>query len=166
MKTRNILLCLSILLFLHSCEKEKNALPVSFKVIKAGNEWVPTISSVVYSVYEKKFTIHAQKGASKSFSEILFIGFKINDLSNPIHSNIYSSLYDLTGGDIISNLFTLIPDLENTIQITSLDTIGKEITGTFNLKLARDAHYHQPDTIFLTEGFFSLPYQEVYYYSK
>lgn len=165
MKTRILILFLPILLFLNSCEKEETDLPANFKVIKAGNEWVPTISSVVYSVHEKKFMIHAQKG-TKSFAEILYIGFEINDLSNPFHGKIYSSLYDLTGGDILSNSFTLTPDLENTIHITSLDTIGKEITGTFNLKLVGDAHYQQPDTILLTEGFFSLPYQEAYYYSK
>ncbi len=165
MKTKTILLCLSIILLLLSCEKEK-ALPLNFKVLKNGNEWVSTSNSVIYSIWEKKFMIHAQKGVLQASSEILYISFEVNDLSNPIQNNVNSTLYNLIGGDGMSNRFNLTSDPFNNIQIISIDTISKKITGNFNLKLSRDPYYNQPDTLLLTEGYFSLPYQEAYIYNK
>jgi hypothetical protein len=159
-KAIKLLLCLSASIFLLSCKKQEDH-PVIFSVLKDGTEWLPTNKSVIYSVNSKEFHIQAEKKFPQ-YTELLLIDIKIGDLSSPVIFNQFSAGWiELISGQGLTNTFHITTDPINIIHITSIDSISKEITGTFSIKLSRDKIFQQPDTIHLTEGIFSLPYYDV-----
>ena len=167
MKIKSVVFILFIFLIITDCKKPDNDSVPNFKALKDGNEWIPSISSATLSLIDKEFEIHCLKRFSKySDQEFFNLSFYVKDISELMTVyKLNSSWLFVIGGDGISNRYNIVADPENIIQIISLDTIKKQISGTFNVKLLRDKFYqHAEDTMLFSDGNFSLKYLETHGY--
>lgn len=67
----------------------------------------------------------------------------------------------MADGDVIEDRFAVFEDAENYIEIETIDTLNKKITGTFQVTFVRDindsvTNPNLPDTMRFTEGEFCL----------
>ncbi len=67
----------------------------------------------------------------------------------------------MADGDVVEDRFAVFEDAENYIEIESIDTVNKKITGIFKVTFVRDindsvTNPNLPDTMRFTEGEFCL----------
>jgi len=163
-----ILQVFALLLVFGSCKKEKDPVPgseLNFKASKNDVSWKSTTSWASYSAKEQKFYISASKRDSKYYQEeVLGISFTMPDLTKPLTTNNFSSeWYYIIGGDAVSDRYTLDgTSANNQIQITSVDTEKKIITGKFSIRLIHDSWYSDKgETFQFSSGYFSVSYAEL-----
>ena len=167
MKAKSVVIILLLPLIIGTCKKPDNDLVPNFKVLKDGKEWSPTYCSATFSLSNKVIEIHCLKRVSKYYEDELFnLSFSVKEIAEQMTVNEFESLWlYVIGGDGISNRYNIVSDPINLIQIISFDTIQKQLTGTFNVKLLRDKFYQHPeDTMLFSDGNFSLNYLEIYGY--
>jgi len=124
-------------LFISSCNKKEKDVVLtdpSFSAKMNGSDWKAASSWANYSVNTKRFVIAGIKG-----DEHLHLNFKTADISesSPV-TNFDAEWNYVVGGDAVSDSYLIDPTFNNLIEITSLDTITKKISGTFIVKLIRD----------------------------
>jgi hypothetical protein len=168
MKAYNFCIIFTFLLLAFACKKKEEDSIINFKALKDGKNWIPTNSWALLSKTDKKLMIHADKRDPKYFQdENLYLSFYISDISefNTV-KNFYSDWNYVIGGDGVSNSYKFYTNPENVIQIISLDTVNKQISGRFNVKLLRDKFYSDKvETMYFTDGQFQLAYQEAYIFN-
>jgi hypothetical protein len=167
MKIKSVVFILFLSLIITKCKKPDNDLVPNFTVLKDGNEWNPTFCSATFYLTNKEIEIHCLKRFSKYYEDELFnLSFHIKDIAEQMTVNEFNSTWlFVLGGDGISNRYNIVSDPINLIQIISFDTIKKQLTGTFNVKLLRDKFYQHPeDTMLFSDGKFSLKYLETHGY--
>ena len=167
MRKNIILLGILIVISLISCKKEdKNKIITdsSFYAIKNDSEWISTSSWANYSLNDKKIVIVGDKRDSAYYQdEQLQFTFKTTDISksNTV-TNFYSKWDFIVGGDAISNTYIIDSSYNNLIKIDLFDTIAKQITGTFEIKLVRDKYRSDlGETMLYKNGSFKLNYSEI-----
>jgi len=133
-----ILLNLFILFCLASCSKRMEfAETSSLTAIKNDVKWVSTSSWSNYSKSQKRFYISASQRDPKYYQEEqLHFSFDRKNISiiNSVVS-FYSEWYFVVGGDGISDPYVIDSTANNLILINTLDTVTKQISGTFSIKL-------------------------------
>jgi hypothetical protein len=160
---------LLLLLFfcLVSCDKKENKdidTVSPFKAIKNDTDWVSTSSWANFSKTNKSFAISGVKRDPNYYQdEQLSFSFYLADiLKSSTVDSFYSKWMYIIGGDVISDSYLIDSTSNNLIQITSLDTVGKQISGTFLIKLVRDKRYSDKGEVFqFKDGQFDLNYTEV-----
>jgi len=167
MRKNTILLGMLISISLISCEKEdeKKIIPdFSFYAMKNDSEWISTSSWANYSLNDKKIVIVGAKGNSEYYQdEQLHFTFKTTDISksNTV-TNFYSEWDFIVGGDVISDTYIIDSTYNNMIIIDLFDTIAKQVTGTFEIKLVRDKFRSDlGETMLYKNGAFKLNYNEI-----
>lgn len=167
MKKSIILLGFLSLISLISCEKDEKKeflSDSSFYAIKNDSEWITTCSWANYSINDKRFVIVGSKRDSDYYQdEKLHFTFKIRDISksNTV-TNFYSEWNFIVGGDAISDTYKVDSTYNNLITINLLDTINKQISGTFLIKLIRDKFRSDlGETMLYKQGNFKLKYKEI-----
>ncbi|MGV8137778.1 MAG: hypothetical protein AB2L20_21420 [Mangrovibacterium sp.] len=167
MRKNSILLCMLIVISLISCEKEdenKIVTDSSFYALKNDSKWISTSSWANYSLNDKKIVIVGAKRDSKYYQdEQLRLTFKTTDISEShTVTNFYSKWDFIVGGDAISDTYIIDPTYNNLIIIDSFDTIAKQVTGTFEIKLIRDKFRSDlGETMLYKNGAFKLNYIEI-----
>ncbi|HKM93472.1 MAG TPA: hypothetical protein VJY41_07455 [Prolixibacteraceae bacterium] len=160
------LLGILFVISLISCEKEddnKIITDSSFYATKNDSEWISTSSWANYSLNDKKIVIVGVKRDSVYYQdEQLHFTFKTTDISksNTV-TNFYCEWDFIVGGDAISDTYIIDSTYNNLIKIDLFDTIAKQITGTFEIKLIRDkSRSDLGEAMFYKEGAFKLNYNE------
>ena len=150
-----------------SCDKdEKNEFisDSSFYAIKNDREWISTCTWAYYSINDKSFVIAGSKRDSIYYQdEKLHFTFKTSDISksNTV-TNLYSEWNFIVGGDAISDTYKVDSTYNNLITISLLDTINKQISGTFLIKLIRDKFRSDlGESMLYKQGHFKLKYEEI-----
>lgn len=168
MKAFYFLQIIVLVVLFSSCRKESDPVvsaQTSFKAEKNSTTWVSTNSWATYSASEKKFYINASKSNSKyDREEVLSIAVSVSDFSDSVTTTNFSSeWYSIIGGDAIADRYVLDENSpENKIQITSVDTENKTITGKFSVRLVRDSWYSAKGESFeFRSGTFSINYSEI-----
>jgi hypothetical protein len=149
-----------------SCKKNDPVVePVSdFKALKNDVSWITTSSWASYSKKNKKFNVSGIKRDQLYYQEEdLGFSFTIQDLSKPETIGNFSSGWSaVLGGDVQTDSYLMDSTSANQIQITSIDTVKKIISGTFSVKLIRDSHYSNKGEVFqFKEGQFTVVYSEI-----
>jgi hypothetical protein len=177
MKAIIFFLSISVFFSLSSCKKTENQKAesqkaesqkiesgLSFKALKNDANWVSTFSWANYSKSEKKIYVGGTVQDKKYCQEEqLTFNFHLSDISksNTVTSFKSEWLY-IIGGDAISDSYLIDTTEYNLIQITSFDTIKKQISGTFVIKLNRDKHYSNEGEFFqFKDGVFNVKYIEI-----
>jgi hypothetical protein len=166
MKKNHILFGLLIAISLISCQKEddNNAVPKApFYAMKNNSEWISTSSWANYSLDDQKITIVGVKRDSQYYEdEELYFTFKTTDISRSNTVTNFESRWDLVvGGDAISDTYIMDSTYNNLIAIGIFDTITKQVTGTFDIKLVRDKFRSDlGETMLFKNGSFKLKYTE------
>jgi hypothetical protein len=165
---RNNIILLGILVGISiSCQKEdekKIITDSSFYAIKNDSEWISTTSWANYSLNDKKIVIVGAKRDSKYYQdEQLLLAFKTTDISkSDTVTNFYSEWDFIVGGDVISDTYIIDSTYNNLITISLFDTIAKQVTGTFEIKLVRDKFRSDlGETMLYKNGAFKLKYNEI-----
>ena len=166
MKTSVFLLLISFVVCMSSCKKDDPVVvPVSdFKALKNDVSWNATSTWASYSKKDKKFNISGGKRDPKYYQEEwLGLNFTIQDISKSATiDNFSSGLMYILGGDVQTDSYLMDSTGANQIQITSIDTIKKIISGTFVVRLVRDSHYSDKGEVFqFKEGQFTVTYTEI-----
>lgn len=163
MKINVLLLGVLMTALLLSCKKEDKdeiLTDSSFHAIKNGTVWITTSSWANYNIHSREFVLGGIKTDSVYYQEeVLFFDFKADDISasNKI-TNFYSEWYSIVGGDAISDAYVIDSTYNNLIEINTLDTVNKQISGTFTIRLIRDKQRSNSGEVMLYEnGTFSLP---------
>ena len=153
-----------IAFILFSCKKDTKDKILSdstFYAIKNGTDWITTRSWANYNKNSEKFVLAGIKEDSEYYQEeLLFFDFKADDISasNKI-TNFYSEWNYIIGGDAVSDAYMIDSTFNNLIEINALDTINKQISGTFKVRLVRDKRISNSGEVMLYEnGTFTLPY--------
>jgi len=77
-------------------------------------------------------------------------------------TNFYSEWNFIVGGDAISDTYIIDSTYNNLITIALFDTIAKQVTGTFEIKLVRDKFRSDlGETMLYKSGAFKLNYNEI-----
>ncbi|MBK7625995.1 MAG: hypothetical protein IPJ16_02135 [Bacteroidales bacterium] len=169
MKKLNLLIVLLTIFFIFSCKKSDNDSISSFKAMKDGTEWISTSNWSNLSKTDNKFLINGIKRNSKYYSEEgLNLTFNISDISESNTVTKFTSSWNyIIGGDVLTDSYVIDTTSDNLIQIISLDTINRNISGTFKVKLLKNKIYSNTGEIMnFTSGQFNLNYQEVYQYNS
>jgi len=166
MKAPLILLFLSFLLCISSCEKDKAVVEstTNFKALKNNIAWNSTSNWSTYSRKDKKFNVSgALRDPQYYQEEWLGLNFVVQNRATPFTTGQFSAGWRyVIGGDVMSDRYTIDSTAVNEIHITALDTIKKQITGTFNVRLVRDKQYSDKgETFQFTHGEFGVNYSEV-----
>jgi hypothetical protein len=167
MKAITLLITLSISFCFISCEKKENTeidFVSSFKALKNEASWVSTSSWANFSKTEEKFFISGAKRDSEYYQEeVLYFNFYLSDISKSnVVERFYAEWYYIVGGDVISDSYLIDSTADNLIQITSIDTIGKHISGNFIINLIRDKRRSDKgELIQYKNGQFDLNYKEI-----
>jgi hypothetical protein len=153
MKKQLVLSALLVLSF--ACKKNEPS--SDFNVIKDGTKWSSDYSWATLSKINKSIIIVGNKNIPGNVEKIYF-SFKFSNISETNTVNHFNSERSIiTGGDVISDQYNIDTTANNLIQINSLDTVNKQVSGKFSVKLFRG-----PDKyINLTNGEFNLSYKEV-----
>ena len=163
MKTYNLLLILPLFFLLFACEKTENDPISTVEAMKDGEKWMATSNWAALYKSINKFTISGTKEISEyHWKESLFFSFYLSDESESNTNIIHSFFLFVVGGDIISKHYRIDSTANNQIHIICLDTIKKQISGTFNIRL----HWQTPDPeikeyIQFDEGQFNVNYNEL-----
>jgi len=169
MKRINLLIFLSIFFFIFFCKKSENESISTFKALKDGADWISTSNWSNLSKTYNNFIINGIKRDSKYYQEeSLNLTFNNSDISefNTV-TKFTSSWSYIVGGDLLTDSFVIDTTSDNLIQITSIDTINKHISGTFKVKLLKNNIFSNTGEIMnFTSGQFNLNYQEVYQYNS
>ncbi|MDP4203927.1 MAG: DUF6252 family protein [Bacteroidota bacterium] len=158
-----LLICLGFL----SCSKNSDAdfqIASSFKAMKDNTVWLSTSSWANFSKKDSTFTIVGDKHDQAYYQdEQVTLAFKSSSiLSSGEVKNFVSNWKYIIGGDAISDSYTIDPSFDNQLRITKIDAENKTITGTFVVKMIRDAFLSSKGETFLFKsGQFNLPYREV-----
>jgi hypothetical protein len=166
MKTSVFLLLISFVVCMSSCKKDDPVVvPVSdFKALKNDVYWISTSSWASYSKKNKSFYVSGIKRDQQYYQEeALGLSFTIQDLSMPASISDFSSGWSaILGGDVQTDSYIMDSTGANQIQITSIDTTKKIISGTFTVRLVRDSHYSDKGEVFqFKEGQFTVGYTKI-----
>jgi hypothetical protein len=163
MKTKTaLILCLLVLVF--ACKKANNDTTPDFSAKKDGSKWITTSSNAILNKNNNSFFIIGSKHDQKyNQEENLMLSFYFSDLIESYTvKNFTATWYFVVGSDQISDKYASDSSSEDRIQISSLDTINKTISGSFSIKLLRDKYYPEPGEMSFTDGAFNLKYNEVW----
>jgi len=164
MKTQCAVLVVLFLFLISACRKEPETVvptDTSFKAQKNSSNWVSTNSWGSYSPGEKKFSISAVKQNPKfNQDEELSISFVMTDLTKPFVTNKFNSEWtQIVGGDAVSDRYYLDESENNQVEILSVDTEKKIISGKFTVRLIRDSKYStKGETFVFHSSYFSVSY--------
>lgn len=156
-----------IILFLTiSCNKEDDfqfSTDSAFYAIKNNSEWVSTSSWANHSLNNDKFIIVGNKKDTEYYQEerlhFIFSSPGISKLN--VVKDFYAEWNFIIGGDGISDTYVIDSTYCNLIKIDSIDTLNKQINGTFEIKLVRDKfRSNLGKTLLYKNGTFSLNYIE------
>lgn len=139
-------------------------IPSSFIAIKNDVSWISTSRWGNYIKAEKKFIIAGAASNSKYYhEEKLSFSFYLSDILKSNTITHFSAEWDnIVGGDAVSDIYRIDSVAPNVIQITSMDTIAKQISGTFTIKLIHDKNYSDKGEIIqYKDGEFDLKYVEL-----
>lgn len=165
MKANFLILIVSVLFFISSCQKETEVLTNSSLVAqKNSSNWVPTDTWGSYSETEQKFYLKALKHHPKNDQEEeLSISFVMKDLKTPMVTSDFSSEWvRVAGGSSVADGYHIDSRTENKIEILSVDTQKKIITGKFSIQLVRDSKFSdRGETLTFHSSYFSVSYAEV-----
>jgi hypothetical protein len=151
---KKLLILSALLLFSLACQKKE---PYSdFNAIKDGTKWFSDYSWATFSKLNKGIIIVGNKKIPGN-EEKIYLSFKIsNILETNTVKHFISERSIITGGDVASDQYNINTTANNLIQIISLDTVMKHISGKFSVKLFRE-----PDKYMnFTNGEFNLDYKE------
>ena len=169
MKRLSLLIVLSIFFFIFSCKKSEYDSLSSFKALKDGAEWIATSNYSYLHKTDNSISIYGRKKNSKNYEEEgLYLSFYISDISELNTITKFSSSWNKTiGGDLLTDSYVIDSISANFIQITSLDTINRQISGIFEVKLLKDKRFSNAGEIMnFTSGQFNLNYQEEFLYNS
>lgn len=159
---------LLIVVLVSSCKKDVDpviSVQSNFRVEKNDENWISSNTWANYSVKEQRFYINASKRDSRYYQEeILSISVDMTDFTQPLTTTNFSSeWYYIIGGDVIAGRYTLDKNSTiNEIQITSVDTEKKIITGKFSVYLIHDSWYsNKGESLEFSSGTFSISYSEI-----
>ncbi len=166
MKSSVLFLLISFFVCLSSCKKNNDSIVEvsNFTAMKNNASWVSTSNWASYSKKDKKFNITGAKRDPKYYQEeCLGLNFTVADLSAPLVTHNFSASWSyVIGGDVLSDSYNMDTSAANQIHITSIDTQKKLISGTFIVRLVRDARYSDQGEFFqFTEGQFTIGYSEI-----
>ena len=163
MKAYNLLLILPLSFLIFACEKTENDSISTVKAMKDGKKWIATSNWAVLEKANNKFTISGTSEISEYYwKELLFFSFYLSDEPESNTNNIHSHFYYIVGGDMISKSYEIDSTANNQIHIICLDTIKKQISGTFIIRLRwqiRDPEIEE--YIQFDEGQFNINYKEL-----
>ena len=161
MKAYNLLLILPLFFLLFACEKTEKDPISTFVAMKDGEKWMATSNRAVLEKAMNKFTISGTKEISEyHWKESLFFSFYLSDESESNTNIIHSFFLFVVGGDIISKHYRIDSTANNQIHIICLDTIKKQISGTFYIRL-RLLDPEIEEYIQFDEGQFDINYNEL-----
>ena len=167
MKASFLILIVSALFFISSCQKEKETEVLTNSSLiakKNSNNWISTDTWGSYSEAEQKFYLNALKRHPKNDQEEeLSISFAMKDLNSPMVTSDFSSEWvRVVGGSSVADGYHIDSRAENKIEILSVDTQKKIITGKFSIQLVRDSKFSDKgETLTFQSGYFSVSYSEV-----
>ena len=158
---------LLISLELLSCSKNSDAdfqIASPFKAMKDNTVWLSTSSWANFNQKDSTFTLVADKHDKTYYQdEQVSLAFKSSAIQASGEVKKFGSTWEfIIGGDAISDSYTIDLSFDNQLKITKIDAENKTITGTFAVRLIRDAsRSSKGETFLFKSGQFSLPYKEV-----
>ena len=157
---KKLLILSALLVFSLACKKNEPS--SDFSAIKDGTKWSSDYSWATFSTLNKSIIIVGNKKIPGN-EEKIYLSFKISNISETNTVNHFNSERSIiTGGDVASDQYIIDTTANNLIQINSLDTVNRQISGKFSVKLFRE-----PDKyINFTNGEFNLSYKEVNSYDS
>lgn len=167
MKANFLILIVSVLFFISSCQKEKETEVLANSSLVAqqnSHNWISTDTWGSYSETEHRFYLNALKKHPKNDQEEeLSISFEMKDLKSPLITNDFSSEWvRVIGGSSVADGYHIDARAVNKIEILSVDTKKKIITGRFSIHLVRDSKFSDKgETLTFYSGYFSVSYAEV-----
>ncbi len=93
----------------------------------------------------------------------MYFTFKTTDISksNTV-THFYAEWNFIVGGDAISDIYIIDSTYNNLVTITLFNTITKQITGNFEIKLVRDKlRSDLGETMLYKNGTFKLNYNDL-----
>ena len=179
MKNFNLLIALYIFFIIFSCKKSENDSISTFKfendsistfkALKDGVDWISTSNWSNLSKTDNKYIINGIKRNSQYYEEeCLNLTFNISDISKSKTVTKFTSSWNyIVGGDALTDNYVIDTTSDNLIQITSLDTTNRSISGTFKVKLLKNKLFSNTGEIMnFTSGQFNLNYQKVDLYNS
>jgi len=172
MKPGYSILILLIVVFISSCQKETETVTStnsSFKAQKNSSSWVSTDTWGTYSETDQMFYLNAVKQHPKTDQdEELSISFEMADLGKPlVTSNFSSEWVRVAGGGSVADGYHIDLSADNEIEILSVDTQKKIISGKFSIQLIRDSKFsNKGETLIFKSGYFSVRYGQVENYRE
>ena len=166
MKKPLLFILVSYFVTFSSCKKDNEVIVpvVDFKALKNDAAWTATNFWATYSVKSKTFQITGLLRDPQYYQEEwLGLSFVMPKFETPAATSQFSANWSFViGGDAISDSYNIDSTAANEIHITALDTIKKQITGIFKVKLVRDSRYSDKGEAFqFKDGEFTVNYSEV-----
>ncbi|MTK52752.1 DUF6252 family protein [Paludibacter sp.] len=158
-----LLICLGLL----SCSKNSDAdfqIASPFKAMKDNNAWLSTSSWANFSKKDGTFTITGNKHGQIYYDdEQVSLTFKSSSVQSSGDVKDFSSDWKyIVGGDAVADSYTIDPSFDNQLKITKIDAENKTITGTFVVRMVRDARQSSKgETLLFKSGQFNLSYRVV-----
>lgn len=158
---------LLISLGLLSCSKNSDAdfqITSPFKAMKDNTVWLSTSSWANFSQKDSTFTLVADKHDKTYYQdEQVSLAFKSSSIQPSGEVKHFVSGWEyIIGGDAAADSYSMDPSFANKLNINSVDTKNKTISGTFAVRLIRDAsRSSKGETLLFKSGQFSLPYKVV-----
>ena len=169
MKTTIFLTVLVLIMISVSCEKiyrdRPDVMPY-FNAMKNDTVWISSGGSSNLFTKNMKFRVTGSKRDSTYAGEVYHLSMQFSleeamKLKNV--TRFYSEWLWIQGGDVVRSRYVIDTLANNSITITSLDTMAKTITGTFSVQLVRPKGYTKKDTLRYTNGKFGFVYTKVPY---
>ena len=151
---KKLLILFALLLLPLACKK--NETYSDFNAIKNGSKWSSDYSWATFSKLDQSIIIVGNKKNSGN-EEKIYLSFKISNISETSTvKQFISERSVITGGDVASDQYNIDTTANNLIQIISLDSVMRHITGKFSVRLFREPNKY----INFTDGEFNINYKE------